>query len=143
MNCLSVLICSGLRALLSSISRLRLPSLGSVGVWGLQGGVGGTHGTQKGLQGVLAAGPGSPGSPACSSMVRKLSCRDRSMEVEGSAELIRDVSSGSGSSPGEGGGLSRERPSTPVTRSTRRLHARPKYVRDREFPGSGIFPSKI
>ena len=84
-----------------------------------------------GRRGVLAAGPDSPfelGAPSepLSSTVSRLSCRERSAEVESSTESITEDSSGSGGGPEGGDGLWRETPSSPLMVSTRRLHDRPK-----------------
>lgn len=89
------------------------------------------QGRLAGRSGVLAAGPGSPGvlgapSALSSSTVSKLSCRERSADVESSTEFITEDSSVSGPSPGGGAGLLRVTPSSPLMVSTRRLHDRPK-----------------
>lgn len=89
------------------------------------------EGRLAGRRGVLAAGPGSPGvlgapSALLSSTVSKLSCRERSTDVESSTEFTTEDSSVSGPSPGTGAGLWRIPPSSPFMVSTRRLQDRPK-----------------
>lgn len=68
------------------------------------------EGRLAGRRGVLAAGPGSPGVPGApsallSSTVSRLSCRERSADVESSTEFITEDSSVSGPSPEGGAGL--------------------------------------
>lgn len=94
------------------------------------------------LCGVLEAGQRSAGGlwAPVSSTVSRLSCRERSAGVESSMELITESSVSVPWSEG-GAGLWRVTPSSPLTASTRRLHDRPKYDRERTFPGRTMFPS--
>lgn len=68
------------------------------------------EGRLAGRSGVLTAGPDPPGvigasSALLSSTVSRLSCRERSADVEPSAEVRAEDSSVSGPGPGGGAGL--------------------------------------
>lgn len=121
----------------SELSRLTVSSADTAGgFWEVQEGVQGAgdaerEGSLAGRSGVLAAGPGSPGvlgAPLASpsSTVSRLSCRERSADVDSNTEFITEDPSVSGPSPAGGAGLWRVTPSSPLMVSTRRLHDRPK-----------------